>query len=224
MNHVALKALVLGGIAFNANPLTLTLDQATKKATVRGRTKTKGASVNLGAVGFGVDADTSDADPRIGPEIVITDGKLAAFALPLTSLASAPFTFTNRGSDTNGHMKAEFSPDTGEFKVTGTSQKLVRDGSISGISVSTTNKFRADVGLSSQIVPVGSITQVGDVGHYDDRDAFGRLVKVVSGVLFDDRLARSVSAVPPSTPLYITPKAGSTVVTGIQFSTTDATK
>ena len=95
--NLNVKALSLGGVSYDPAQLKITLDQTNEKATIRGKTKTlSGAAVDFGAVGFGVDADPSDSDNRVGPEIVIQNERLSAFSLPLKSLKAIPASFVGR--------------------------------------------------------------------------------------------------------------------------------
>jgi len=146
-----ITSLTFGGVSYKPDELELSLDQTNKQATIKGRSSTvKGSAIDLGPIGFGVDADTTDSDSRVGSEIVIKDGRMQAFSLPLTELSDSNFAFTNRGSDQSKFMTATFEPKSFTYKVKGSSQQLVRKGSTRNISHPSDTTLKVDVALSNE--------------------------------------------------------------------------
>lgn len=147
-----------GGTQFNVSEIefighalakrkTLFFDGATNTISVRGNFTASSPNVNLGVVGFGTDVNPGDADPRVGTELKLQNGKIAPFSLPLTTLKSGRLTFTNRNGTLSTFMQAEFSPDTGEFRVSGDRQRLTYDGDLSTIG-NGTNNLGINLGLT----------------------------------------------------------------------------
>jgi len=211
------KSLTLGGVSFKTDGLTATMDHAARKVTFTGKTSTLSGSevdpknprnlASFGTVGFGV---AIDSDTRVGPTIEIKDGKLQDFSLPLTTLSNSTFTFTNRGQP---NMRAEYDPASKGFKITGTSQTLVRKGSISAISRSNDTTFSADVRMDAVFDvtrPADAVSPVGRaISQYPPANAIDNNPNSYSSIFWGG----------PVCGFELTPQRGATVVTGLKLTT-----
>lgn len=117
-------------------------------ATLSGTALSTGSTVDFGPVGFGVDRNPGDTDARVGSEIEFRDGQIQPFSLPLTTLTSGPMTFTNRIGTSTGLMRAEFSPKSGEFRITGNHQRLTYTGDLSAVQHRQYKTISMDIGLT----------------------------------------------------------------------------
>lgn len=128
---------------------TIAFDSSQKIATVQGRMFATGADLNLGPVGFGVDNEPSDGVSRVGEPLVIRNGAISPFSVPVNRASTRRFLFTNRGTDVAALMTAKFSPATGEIRITGSSQTLrvVRTGTQTKLFKLDT--FAVNVGLTN---------------------------------------------------------------------------
>lgn len=157
--RVFVRSLDVNGMNFSEiGTRELTFDAANKRitfsGTAQGRSKVAAAnSVEFGNVGFGVERvpnDRFDTDRRVGTRLIVENGRVQPFTLPLYTLVSGSLTFKNLGNTPENWMNAEFSPTTGTFKITGQSQTLVREGR-GGASLSEQG-FSFYVGLSGLTV------------------------------------------------------------------------
>ncbi|MEP3479958.1 MAG: choice-of-anchor Q domain-containing protein [Fuerstiella sp.] len=137
-------------LAGQTRPGVLIINESNNTATVHGAFTAKSASIDLGDVGFGVDANPGDSDTRIGTSATVQNGAISSFKIPLTGFRflNGKASIANQGTQSADFMWAEFLPAKGEIAVTGKSQllaqkpfqnleafRLVPDLSTNGISI-----------------------------------------------------------------------------------------
>ncbi|MCP4788021.1 MAG: hypothetical protein GY878_31275, partial [Fuerstiella sp.] len=218
LSELPIKAVTLGGLSFKPDGLSLSVDQATNQVSIRGRASPlSAAEVNFGAVGFGagIDGDSGDSDTRTGEDVVIKDGRLERFSLPLTALATSDYTFTNRGTDQKQFMRAEFDPLSNSYRIVGNSQTMTRKGSINGISNSSDTSLTANVRLTlpgddgDVIRPGDTISDVSTRGQRNLPNAIDDRTDTEDVIIFDKSNGG----------LEVTPSAGASVVTALRLTT-----
>lgn len=115
-------------LAGQTRPGLLLLNETNNTATIHGPFTAKSGTVDLGEVGFGVDAKPGDSDTRVGTSVTVQNGAISSFKVPLSTFRflNGKASITNQGTQSADFMWAEFLPAKGEIAVTGKSQLLVQ--------------------------------------------------------------------------------------------------